>query len=323
MSTNIWLPDRELLQLGLSSILGNDASLLGRRKNSYSSTYSSEIVTCRLGNDQELDLFIKYGRPGADSRQDFRGNTAFEAVVYRDVLQPLSLTSATFYGAFTDVDSEYTWLILAYLGEASRLNLSTRANQALGWASRWLGQFHAATELRLASGSYSELRAHTADYYRGWADRVNESTRPFHDQYPWVPDICKRFEDSIPSLIAGPLTVIHGEYYPKNILVDGERIYPIDWQTAAIARGEMDLASLIEGWGDGPVRTAVEEYCSARWQGATPPDFAHTLTITQLYWPFRWLASNPKWPERTADNQSRLDAGLEYLRLAGERAGLI
>ncbi|MGB3714743.1 MAG: phosphotransferase [Candidatus Promineifilaceae bacterium] len=327
MSTDSWLPDRELLQHGLSTIFGDNASpttLLERRKNTYTSSFGSEIVTCRLSNGQELELFVKYGRPGADSGQDFWGNTNIEAAVYRDILQPLSLTSATFYGAFTDEIYEYTWLVIAYLGEAYRLNRTPRARQALGWSARWLGQFHAATEVEVSTGSYPQLRAHTADYYCGWVNHVHDSTRPFHGQYPWVPTLCRRFKEDIPMLTATPQTVIHGEYYPMNILVDGERIYPIDWQTAAVARGELDLASLIEGWGDGSiVQTAIEEYCNARWQGATPADFSQILTIAQLYWPFRWLGSDPKWPDWADDDESRLDAGLEYLRLAGERAGLI
>lgn len=327
MSPEHWLPEQSLLLHGLSAIFGDDATpitLLERTNNIYTSTSSSEIVTCRLSDGQIMDLFIKYGKPGADSGQGLRGGIDYEVAVYRDVLQPLSLTSATFFGTLTDETYGYTWLVIANLGEAYRLNRSPRANQAISWSAHWLGQFHAATENRLASGSYLELNAHTADYYRGWARRVHEATGPDHGQYPWLPILCKRFEEVLPILTSSPLAVIHGEYYPMNILVDGERIYPIDWQTAAIARGELDLASLIEGWGEGPdVQEAIETYCIARWQGATPPDFAQILSIAQLYWPFRWLVSNPKWPERTGENQSRLDAGLEVLRQAGKRAELI
>lgn len=327
MSTDSWLPDVELLQSGLSSIFGDDVSpiaVLDRYKNMYASTSSSEIVTCQFRDGRELDLFIKYGKLGVDSGLEFKGNIRFEAAVYEHVLQPLPVTSVAYYGTFTDEVNGYTWLVLAYLGDASALNKSPRAYQALSWGARWLGQFHAASEARLASGSFSELKAHTVNYYEGWVHRLHESTRSSHGQNPWLPIICEEFEDSIPKLLSPPQTIVHGEYYPVNILVDGELVYPIDWQTAAIARGELDLACLIEGWGDGDdVRTAIDEYCNARWQQATPSDFAETLSLAQLFWPIRWLVNNPKWPSWTTDGQSRLDAGLEYLHLIGERAGLI
>lgn len=317
------LPDRETLQNGLAKVLGERAvdgiELLERRRNVYESSFISEIVTCRFGDGQELDLFIKYGRPGEDKWDNFRGNVEFEVAVYRDVLQPLPLTTVPFYGTFTDNVNRSTWLVLAYLGDAYRLNHSEDAEETMVWSAAWLGQFHAAVQNGLTSGSIPRLNAHTADYYLSWARRTLDYAGSFKDQYPWLTEICTAYEDVIPLLVSSPHTIIHGEYYPMNILIDDTRINPVDWQTAAIARGEIDLASLIDGWTDEQtVRATTEEYCRARWQGGTQPDFAHALTIAQLHWQFRWLGDKP-----SRRNDDDLTWRFEQLRVAAEKAGLI
>lgn len=329
MSEDNRLPDRETLLNGLAKVLGERSVdgivILERRRNVYTSSFTSEIVTCQLGDGQELDLFIKYGRSGEGERDDFkgsddfRGSVEFEAAVYRDVLQLLPLTTVTFYGTFTDYVGKYIWLVLAYLGGAYRMSKSPNAIKAIVWSARWLGQFHAAAQDRLTSGDISRLSAHTADYYLSWASRTLEFAGPFKNQYPWLTEICTAYEGVIPLLVSGPHTIIHGEYYPENILVDDTRINPVDWQTTALARGEIDLASLIERWEDEQlVQATIDEYCHARWQGATPPDFEHTLTIAQLHWQFRWLGNKPS--QTTSPD---LRWRFEQLRIAGENAGLI
>ena len=117
-------------------------------------------------------------------------------------------------------------------------------------------------------------------------------------------------------LLAPPQTVIHGEYYPQNVLAQEGVIYPVDWESAAVAAGEIDLASLTEGWPAEFARRCEEEYALARWPEGAPPEFERTLAVARLYFPLRWLGhAGTLTPER-----SRF---LDRLRLAGERLGLI
>ena len=62
------------------------------------------------------------------------------------------------------------------------------------------------------------------------------------------PAVCQRADEFIAQLLAAPRTMIHGEFYPGNILYEKGRICPVDWESAAIAAGELDLAALTEGW---------------------------------------------------------------------------
>ena len=112
-----------------------------------------------------------------------------------------------------------------------------------------------------------------------------------------------------------PPTVIHGEYYPQNILYRDGKIHPIDWESTAIAAGEIDLASLIEGWTEEIVRQCQIQYQQARWPAGAPGEFDRTLCTAQLYLHFRWLSDLPE----TTTNGWRF----EQLHSAGKRLGLI
>ena len=98
--------------------------------------------------------------------------------------------------------------------------------------------------------------------------------------------------DNINILVNSSQTFIHGEYYPHNILVKNNIIYPIDWESAAIGPGEIDLASLIEDWKEPAAQNAIEAYKVARWEDEKniPENFDHILLLSQLYFQFRWMA---------------------------------
>ena len=102
-------------------------------------------------------------------------------------------------------------------------------------AARWIGEFHAANEARAAEASRSFLTAYDAAYYRGWPRRAFRLARRLDLPLPWLRTLCKRIEEEIVALAQLPQTVIHGEYYPHNIMFQAGVIRPVDWETAAIA----------------------------------------------------------------------------------------
>ena len=55
-------------------------------------------------------------------------------------------------------------------------------------------------------------------------------------------------------------TVIHGEFYPKNVLIHDGIVCPIDWESTAISVGEIDLAALTENWSEEIVQQCKIEY---------------------------------------------------------------
>ena len=155
-------------------------------------------------------------------------------------------------------------------------------------AAIWLGNFHASQQN--AEPAYF-LRKYDWGYYKGWADRTLEYSDTWRKQFPWLKDLLKNTE-WIRYLLQQPQTLIHGEYYPKNILYRDGLIYPIDWESAALAPGEIDIASITEGWPDQEIRIFEDAYNSARWKGDRSVGFALAMSAARFYLELRWLGGN-------------------------------
>jgi len=312
-------PDLQTLAAGLTSVFrtkgcpGGQITILDRQPNVDSSTFPSEIVTCRFGEESEVRLLCKYEAGRSHQVYGHRGDLAYEAEVYRQVLQPLPDSAPIFYGAHTDMATDETWLVLEYLDKSVRVSTA-----AMSQAAGWIGRFHAANEVRLANSSIPLLNVYDAEYYRGWVRRTALFAASLHRRFPWLATLCERCEEIVATLLAPAPTIIHSEYYPQNILLRDGMIRPVDWESAAIAAGEIDLASLTEAWPTNIVQECELEYQRARWPTGAPADFEWTLGAAQLYWSFRWLGDRPAW----TTHESNL-WHFERLRSVGERLQLI
>jgi thiamine kinase-like enzyme len=336
------LPDLQTLTSNLTHVLrthgfaGAQLSILHRQPNIYTASFPSEIVTCQFGNGSELRLLCKYGAGHGSSLSGItshKGGVPYEAAVYSHILRTARATTPTFYGAYWDVKTDQTWLILEYLDDSVRLQKTQEPSAAIGVAARWIGRFHNATEERLSGASMRFLTRYDTEYYLGWARRTSLLAGHLRQRFPWLTTLCRRFEDVVPLLLDSPPTVIHGEYYPKNILFGGETVYPVDWESAAVAAGEIDLAALTENWGAEIGRQCELEYQQVRWPKGSPVNFEERLCAAQIYLQFRWLCHENRdiftgkgtggersdWSPEAKGNLCRLD----QLRSLGERLGLI
>jgi aminoglycoside phosphotransferase (APT) family kinase protein len=280
------------------------------------STYPSEVVSCRLADGVDVRVFCKYGadRP-AHLDGGHRGGVGYEAAVYRDVLRSSGVSVPRFYSSYTDPGTGAVWLFVEYLPRAARVSKSPGA---MGLAARWLGEFHQTFEGRPAPG----LNCYDADYYRAWARRAAEFASPWRHRFPWVEALCDRFAgQTAADLCRLPVTVVHGELYPCNVLVCGGAVYPIDWESAAAGPGEIDFASLTEGWPMELAAECVREYCAARWPGGAPADFGKRVAAARLYWALRWLGRPPA--PLTDEKSRRYLRYFDQLYAAGRTLGLI
>jgi Phosphotransferase enzyme family len=330
------LPNLQTLAVGLTSVLRSQATILDRQPNTYTSTFPSEIVRCRLGNGRELRLLCKYGadhRTSLSGLTGHKGGVPYEAAVYRQVLWMSRPTTPTFYGAYRDGETGDTWLILEYLDDSVRLRKMRQPSAAMTLAARWIGQFHNATEECLLDASMRSLTRYDAEYYLAWSRRTSLLADHLRQRFPWLTTLCGRFEEVVALLLASPQTVIHGEYYPSNVLFRGKTVYPIDWESAAVAAGEIDLASLTENWGAEIERQCKLEYQRVRWPKGPPAVFERRLCSARLYLQFRWLchenrhilAGNGTGGERS-DPSHEMKVPLyrlEQLHSLGERLDLI
>jgi hypothetical protein len=313
-------PDLDTLIARLNA-LGADHGLvpgpvtvLSREENFYASTFPSEVVTCRLADGQERRLLCKYAAGKNHNAHGHRGGVAHEAEVYRRVLRPLGVALPRCYGASEGTRTEEAWLILDFLDAGVRL-CHIGETEAVYHVVNWLGRFHAAAGAWLAQGSRPGLPVYDRSYYEGWVRRALHvvGTRP---DGLWLRSSCARWEQALEPLLIAP-TVIHGEFYPHNILVQGGVVCPVDWESAAVAAGEIDLAAVTEDWPEEYVQECCRVYRRARWPTGAPADFERTGQAAQLYLVFRWLGD-----EREMTSPGAVEWCLKRLRATSERLGL-
>jgi len=68
-------------------------------------------------------------------------------------------------------------------------------------------------------------------------------------------------------------------------------VLPVDWETAAIGPGEIDLAVFTFDWDLDELPDLERMYVEARWGGSPPAEFAETLIAARLYVSFHWIFS--------------------------------
>jgi thiamine kinase-like enzyme len=287
-----------------------------RAENIYASTYASEIVTCRFADGCEKRLLLKYMAALDESHRDhgIRGGVAYEARVYSEFLG--GIVRPEFVGLHTASDGA-VWLVLEFMKGARRLQHSEDETAHVQTAA-WLGRFHATLERRIATGHSSRIRVYDAGFYEGWPRRTSEFARDWHACAPWLARLCANCDAVIAALLSAPTTLVHGEFYPHNILFDRGKIFPVDWESAALGAGEIDLAALTEDWLEDAEMECQRAYQSARWPEGAPAHFAECLTAARIYMQLRWMGEHPGWTEDETEAKWRL----AELKRWAERFGL-
>jgi len=304
-------PDLDTLSLGLASVFreggvtDGEVIVLDRQPNPLARTFPTEIIRCRLGDGRELLLFCKYEAGRSHNAYGHRGGIAYEAEVYRSVLRPLEVTHPRFYGSYVDPATNDMWLILEHLEKVNSNptggeKLSPEDKRAywcnrMGLAARWIGRFHALCTAMHSIASVPFLNTYDTEYYLGWARRAEMFAGELHKEYPWLTVACRHYGELVELLLSAPQVIVHGEYYKHNYLFRHGTIYPVDWESAAIGAGEIDLASLTERWPSEIVRHCELQYQQERWPEGSPTDFMQRLDAARLYLQFRWLGDQPDW----------------------------
>jgi hypothetical protein len=234
-----------------------------------------------------------------------------EIKAYQEILAPNLLGTARFYGAVVRPDVDLYWLFLEKV-TGSRICF-VRGRTAWLQAARWLARFHSRfAGQRETLDRANHLLRYDAPFYRVWLERAETFQSVGIRQTDWN-SLVRNYGRAIERLIRLPSTLVHGEFYASNILVqktgDGCRICPVDWETIAVGPGLIDLAALTSGsWADGDrIEMAVAYQDALLCEGMAPcalDDVLSSLADCRLHLAIRWLGWAPDWspPPENAQN---------------------
>jgi hypothetical protein len=176
------LPDTRTLAvrlaLGLNGARATPPVTIVERKRPFMmSTFPNEVVTCQWPDGRRQRLFVKYEARHSHHAFGHRGGIAYEAEVYRRLLQPIPSFRPRFLGAHADRDTGETWLILEYVDRAARvkdigLEQQKGPTAPLVETARWIGSFHATQQARANGRELAFAHRYDAAYYRGWWRRT-------------------------------------------------------------------------------------------------------------------------------------------------------
>jgi aminoglycoside phosphotransferase (APT) family kinase protein len=128
--------------------------------------------------------------------------------------------------------------------------------------------------------------------------------------------LAERYDQVVERLLALPRTLIHGEFYASNVLVDGReeqaRVCPVDWEMAALGPGLVDLAALTAGGWTAEEKAALsmayfeefEELMEHDGHLLDAEEFLIALEYCRLHLAVQWLGWAPEWsppPEHAQD----------------------
>lgn len=275
----------------------------------YRSSFVLEELEVKLDDGLALHLLFKdlslqgLSEERKLSKPAFLHDPLREIETYRRILVPHLPDTALCYGAVADAESGRYWL---FLEKVQGVRLPDVGLDTWKRVAQWLAAMHVRfarqPDLRdLAAVSHS-IR-YDGDLYRLWPRRAQAFLRQMG---PIVPtQALERFDrlvggydQVIERLLALPVTLIHGELYGDNVLIqetaDRLRVCPVDWEMTALAPGLLDLAALIAGeWTEEEKRAMALAYhdqlISDHGWAPNVEEFLFALDCCRLHIAAQWL----------------------------------
>jgi hypothetical protein len=273
----------ERLAEAVQGVLDTPVRALRRRPSPYRSSFPiEELVAVVDGGGSRRMLFKDLS--GIRSKPGFMGDPAREIAAYLEVLGPGAVDAPECYGAVHDP----AWLFLELVDG----DLLWQVGDMRTWeaAARWLADLHGRG---LEKRSVRLLRYNDA-YFRSWLPRARQLAPPGS-----LDRLAASYERVVARLSGWPASFVHGEFYPSNVLVEGARIRPVDWEMAGIGPGLLDIAALSSGGWDGESRErlarAYFEASSPTLRGSGWDDFLDALEHCRLHLALQWLGWSRDW----------------------------
>ena len=273
----------------LDGILGDRVVAARAALSPYSSSFRIEEVSVGLAGGGRRRLVLKdlSWHTMLDGARAIRRAAAHdprrEVAVYRHLLPRAPWGPPQFLGSFHDEQSGRHWL---FLERVDGLQLR-HVGDLDAWrrTARWAGELH-------ARFSDEDEVAAVRELLPEWtAHRLRRSLRLAHRRVTHhggrrarlaMAEVGRHHDTAVERLLAARPTLIHGQLYASNVLVGAgstRRVCAVDWETAAVGPGVLDLAALVEGgWDDATRADLCRAYLVAR-DGAAATDQLEELVI--------------------------------------------
>jgi hypothetical protein len=292
---------------------------ISTRRYPYASSFRLDEVIVELDDGERAALIRKdFARskmlPDARRRRPTSmDDPSREIETYRRVLVPAGIGPRCLL-TMADAASSQFWLITekvrgVELWQIGDINI---------WEDvvRWLSGLHEAYADRQADLLVDDPHLPILDeaWFDRWTSRAMAALATSTDER--APSLRRAMSglDLAAELGALPRTFVHGEFYSSNVIVGddgvGTTICPVDWETAALGTGMIDLAAITSGWDAQIEAQLVSAYGPLR---GTERD----LQLCRLHLALRWIGWLQGWSPPAAHAQDWIGAALDLASRLG------
>jgi hypothetical protein len=257
------------LEESLKDLIDDDLTLVSRVASDYQSTNPIERVTVSTDHDL-IELVCKYSSARVDRITGHSRGALYEGSIYAQVFPDPDLDTPACHGTF-QVDDSLGCIVLEHV-DGYRIHHSIYP-KGLVEVCADLARFHARGVRSLPSGH----NVFSGSYFSRLVFEMK-----------LLPGVAPRLRGAdtnvVEALANAPRTLIHGELYPQNVLINELGSVVIDWESAGVGPGVIDLAVLTQGsWDDDLVDECEEVYWQGRGEVAAQPWARRNLAAARVF----------------------------------------
>jgi aminoglycoside phosphotransferase (APT) family kinase protein len=274
---------------------------LRREPSPFATLFPAEVLRASLDGKTEVRLFLKHLGPEQPGQPDKQRRDR-ELRVYEVLLRDPSLPVPRHYGSRWNAATGRHELFLEYVDDWP---LKYQSLEHWVTAARRLAHLHAHfAERRELLRSCDFLLRLDVPYFAAWATRACSAVGKLSSELAArLQDTLKSYSRSCELLSRQPLTLVHNDLAPKNVLADRSvipaRICLVDWELAGAGCGLLDLVHLKYGLEATGERQMLTAYRSAlRSTELLPQDgreFERLLAACELHKTLYRLANSSGW----------------------------
>jgi aminoglycoside phosphotransferase (APT) family kinase protein len=220
-----------------------------------------------------------------------------------------------------DQDADRYWLLLEKVAASELYTIGDFSiwRHVARWLAHMHSQFSESSNVRRSSQALLNYDAH---FFNACLERapsqIDRRAAECKISRARMEDVWTQYREIASRICSLPRTLIHGEFYPSNILVSPQkgdyRICAVDWETAGTGAGLLDLAALVSGkWTDQQRQDLARAYFEELDHPQKLNDFeqfTRDLLICRLHVAVAWLGWSHDWQPPLAHQHNWLEESL-------------